>query len=143
MDCKERRVWLSDVYTGWFCAVSPEHFASRRSNQLRGECKWKLQHDAFIDHNKPWPGHLKFCWARGKRYGTLVDFYSLLFITSKNFAPLAPACCMYLLNEGLCSASCQLRVVSCELSVASWFLLIFCELRFGFPSYQFILLLFF
>ena len=44
---------------------------------------------------------------------------------------------------------CELRVVSCELSVASWLLIIFCELRVascelrvGFPSYQFILLLF-
>ena len=34
-------------------------------------------------------------------------------------------------------ASCELRVASCELRVAS------CELRVGFPSYQFILLLFF
>ena len=47
---------------------------------------------------KVWPWHLKFCEARGKRYGNLVDFYSLLFTTIQNFAPLAAACCMYLLN---------------------------------------------
>ena len=35
----------------------------------------------------------------------------------------------FFFGEGLYSASCQLRVVSCELSVASWFFLIFCELR--------------